>query len=69
MKANDPPKRAAQQESPTVARSAAMQLGETDDDAVYRIGHGGCVWACECPARGRCAHLVAVELVAPRRAT
>jgi len=37
-------------------------------DAVYRVGFSGGVWACDCPARGRCAHLVAVGLVAPRRA-
>ena len=37
--------------------------------AVYRVGFGGGVWRCDCPARGRCAHLVAVGLVATRRAT
>ena len=37
-------------------------------DAVYLAGFSGGVWACDCPARGRCAHLVAVGLVATRRA-
>ena len=37
-------------------------------DAVYLVGCGDGLWACSCSARGRCAHLFAVGLVAPRRA-
>lgn len=32
--------------------------------AVYRLGHDRAEWWCECPARGLCAHLVALQLVA-----
>lgn len=38
-------------------------------DAVYRVGYAGGVWTDDCRAHGRCAHLVAVGLVAPKRAT
>lgn len=31
--------------------------------AVYRLGHRDGRWVCSCPARGRCAHLVALQLV------
>ena len=31
--------------------------------AVHRLGHRDCRWFCSCPARGRCAHLVALQLV------
>lgn len=31
--------------------------------AIYRLSHDGGVWSCTCPARGRCAHLVALMLV------
>jgi uncharacterized Zn finger protein len=29
----------------------------------YELGFEGGEWWCSCPARGRCAHLVALELV------
>ena len=31
--------------------------------AVYRLGFVDGRWWCECPAHGRCSHLVALELV------
>ncbi len=31
--------------------------------AEYRLGRDARGWWCSCPARGRCAHLVALELV------
>lgn len=34
--------------------------------AVYELGHDGEHWWCGCPARGRCAHLVALGLVVVR---
>jgi len=34
---------------------------------VYSLGHNGGGWWCECPARGRCAHLEALMLVTVRR--
>lgn len=34
--------------------------------AVYELGHDGEAWWCSCPARGRCAHLVALGLVVVR---
>ena len=40
--------------------------------AIYQLGHDRRGWWCSCPARGRCAHLVALQLVTvpgrPRRA-
>lgn len=40
-------------------RTAATCRGQGE---VYRLGHAG-DWFCSCPARGRCAHLVARGLV------
>jgi uncharacterized Zn finger protein len=34
--------------------------------ALYELGHNGAAWWCSCPALGRCAHLVALQLVAVR---
>jgi hypothetical protein len=36
--------------------------------AVYRLGHDGTRWYCECPARSRCSHLIALQLVTVREA-
>jgi hypothetical protein len=33
------------------------------DGAVYALGRDRGGWFCSCPARGRCAHLVALGLV------
>lgn len=47
--------------------------GEVDavargDGAVYELGYRRGEWFCPCPARGRCAHLLALGLVvAPSR--
>ncbi|MBA3413298.1 MAG: SWIM zinc finger family protein [Actinobacteria bacterium] len=30
---------------------------------MYRLGYRDGRWACSCPARGRCAHLLALGLV------
>jgi hypothetical protein len=32
----------------------------------YRLGHNTSGWWCPCPARGLCAHLVALQLVVDR---
>jgi hypothetical protein len=32
-------------------------------DATYKLGWDGRGWSCSCPARGTCAHLVALWLV------
>lgn len=50
------------------ADSGTVRASCRGSDVVCRVGFGGGVWRCECPARGRCAHLVAVGLVAPRPA-
>lgn len=34
--------------------------------AVYELGHDGEAWWCSCPARGTCAHLLALRLVTVR---
>ena len=34
--------------------------------AIYRLGYERGGWYCDCPALGRCAHLVALQLVAVR---
>jgi len=33
------------------------------DAAIYTLGHDGKSWHCDCPARGRCSHLLALGLV------
>jgi uncharacterized Zn finger protein len=33
------------------------------DGEVYKVGYRRGSWFCSCPARGRCAHLLAVGLV------
>ena len=33
------------------------------DGAVYRLGFKNGKWRCDCPALGRCSHLVALGLV------
>ncbi len=30
---------------------------------IYRLGHRDGEWVCACPARGRCSHLHALQLV------
>lgn len=35
-------------------------------DVRYRLGYWHGHWACSCEARGRCAHLVALQLVTRR---
>jgi uncharacterized Zn finger protein len=30
---------------------------------LYKLGFDGSRWYCDCPALGRCAHLVALQLV------
>jgi len=40
-----------------------------DTAAVYRLGFGReAEWWCECPALGRCSHLVALQLVVAHKA-
>lgn len=31
--------------------------------ALYALGFDGAAWSCSCPARSRCAHLAALQLV------
>ena len=33
------------------------------DGAIYEQRVNGADWSCDCPARGRCAHLIALGLV------
>ena len=48
--------------------------GEVDaiargDGAIYELGYRRGEWFCPCPARGRCAHLLALGMItAPSRA-
>lgn len=49
----------------TDTRIAATVRG---DGALYRAGHNPVDrWHCSCPARGRCAHVLALQLVTVRR--
>ncbi len=34
-----------------------------DTAQVYRLGHDAGQWHCSCPALGRCAHLIGLQLV------
>lgn len=34
--------------------------------AVYELGHNGEAWWCDCPARGLCAHVFALQAVTVR---
>lgn len=44
---------------------AATALAEVrgDSGAVYVVRHDEDGWHCDCPARGRCGHVVALQLV------
>jgi uncharacterized Zn finger protein len=54
----------------TIARvdAAAVEASCRGGGAVYELGHDGEQWWCSCPARGRCAHLMALGLVVVRAA-
>lgn len=41
----------------------AVALCRGDSGAVYSVTLDGWEWECTCPARGRCAHLLALALV------
>jgi len=46
------------------ARPGAIVAECRGNGQVYQLGWSAQAgWMCECPARGRCAHLVALELV------
>jgi uncharacterized Zn finger protein len=47
----------------TRVEGRSIRAGCRGDGAVYLLGHGARGWFCDCPARGRCAHLVALGLV------
>ena len=50
----------------TIAQALAERVVATvrsDAGAIYEVTHRRGGWACTCPARGRCAHLVAVGLI------
>jgi hypothetical protein len=49
------------------AETFAVRATARGGAAVYRVSYTGGSWSCDCPARGRCAHLAAVGLIAPRR--
>jgi uncharacterized Zn finger protein len=42
------------------ADADTVRASARGSDAVYFVGYSGGVSRCDCPARGRCAHLVAV---------
>jgi hypothetical protein len=47
-----------------------VQADVIGDHGDYQLQHLNGVWTCTCPARKRCAHLYALELIAtPRTAT
>jgi uncharacterized Zn finger protein len=48
-----------------VDEHAATALAEVrgDSGAVYVVLHDESGWHCDCPARGRCAHVVALQRV------
>ncbi len=51
----------------TVANSHAVSAICRGGGALYQLGFGRGGWACTCPAKSLCAHLVALQLVtAPR---
>ena len=40
-----------------------------DSGHVYRLTHEDDIWSCSCPAKTRCAHLVALKRVVTRSGT
>ena len=44
-------------------RAGSVRAVCRGDGAIYAVGRDGGGWFCSCPARGRCAHLVALGLV------
>ncbi len=52
--------------------AGVVQADVRGDGAVWTLGHDSTGWHCSCPARGRCAHLLALGLVVavePRQAS
>jgi uncharacterized Zn finger protein len=49
-----------------VGRAVVHATCRGDSGAVYNLGHNGKGWGCTCPAKGRCSHLVALQLVTTR---
>lgn len=47
--------------NPTIDATCRRDSGE-----LYRVGYAPGGWACDCPAKGRCAHLQALMLVTLR---
>ena len=47
-----------------VATISATCRGDSGD--VHKVGYAAGAWSCDCPARTRCAHLVALQLVTLR---
>lgn len=52
----------------TLRKVAAHQIDATcrGSGDIYELGYTRAGWSCGCPARGRCAHLVALQLVTVR---
>jgi hypothetical protein len=48
--------------------STAIEATCRGGGAIYDLGHDGDRWHCTCPARTRCAHVVALQLVTARPA-
>lgn len=44
-------------------RAGTVRATCRGDGTVYAVGRDAGGWFCSCPARGRCAHLVALGLV------
>lgn len=49
----------------TVRHVGAHQIRATcrGTETTWEVGYSGARWWCECPARSRCSHLVALQLV------
>lgn len=49
-----------------LSRERVVAECKGDSGAVYRLGWTDLRWACDCPARSKCAHLTALQLVVVR---
>lgn len=49
-----------------LSRERVVAECKGDSGAVYRLGWTDHGWRCDCPARSKCSHLVALQLVVVR---
>lgn len=49
-----------------VVNSRRLLANARGNGEIYQVGYERGGWYCECPALGRCAHLVALQLVTVR---